>query len=194
MTTESEESNKMAEINIDTLPTPNPNALMFKLSAPVVEAGTWEFPDRASAVGSPLPTLIFGLDGVQQVLVTYRYVTINKSEEYGWPDLVPAIKGLIREHVESGAPAVTRTKSEPVPQDDSELAKQIRAVLAEKIRPALNMDGGDVEFIAVTSDNVLQVRLVGACSSCPSSTMTLAMGIERTIMEQFPEIMGVEQV
>ena len=57
-----------------------------------------------------------------------------------------------------------------------------------------NMDGGDVEFIAVTSDNVLQVRLVGACSSCPSSTMTLAMGIERTIMEQFPEIMGVEQV
>jgi len=167
---------------------------MFKLSAPVVDAGTWEFPTRASAEGSALPSLIFGLDGVQQVLVTYRYVTINKSDEYGWPELVPAIKGLIREHVESGEPAVTRSTTEKPVQDDSELATQIRAVLSEKIRPALNMDGGDVEFIAVTSDNVVQVRLVGACSSCPSSTMTLAMGIERTIMEQFPEIMGVEQV
>jgi Fe-S cluster biogenesis protein NfuA len=184
----------MSEINIDTLPTPNPNALMFKLSAPVVEAGTWEFPDRASAVGSPLPNLIFGLDGVQQVLVTYRYVTINKSNDYGWPELVPAIKGLIREHIDSGEPAVTRSTAEAPPQDNSELAVQIRAVLEEKIRPALNMDGGDVEFIGVTSENVLQVRLVGSCSSCPSSTMTLAMGIERTIMENFPEIMGVEQI
>jgi len=184
----------MSTVNIDTLPTPNPNALMFKLSAPIVEAGTWEFPNRASASGSPLPTLIFGLDGVKQVLVTYRYVTINKSEDYGWPELVPAIKGLIREHIESGNPAVTRDTSEDVKVDDSELATQIKAVLAERIRPALNMDGGDVEFIAITEDNVLQVRLVGACSSCPSSTMTLAMGIERTIVDEFPEIMGVEQV
>ena len=184
----------MNPINIDTLPTPNPNALMFKLSAPVVDAGTWEFPNRASASGSPLPTLIFGLDGVRQVLITYRYVTINKSEEYGWPELVPAIKGLIREHIESGSPAVTRGEPEEAKSDDSELAKQIKAVLAEKIRPALNLDGGDVEFVAITEDNVLQVRLVGACSSCPSSTMTLAMGIERTIVSEFPEIMGVEQV
>ena len=56
------------------------------------------------------------------------------------------------------------------------------------------MDGGDVQFVGITDDNIVQVRLIGSCSSCPSSTATLAMGIERMIVEEFPDVQGVIQV
>jgi Fe-S cluster biogenesis protein NfuA len=178
---------------IDTLPTPNPNALMFKVAGALVEEGTFEYPTRESARKSPLPRLIFGLDGVDQILVTSRYVTVNKSDQYEWPDLVPAIKGLIREHVASGELAVA-PKNEAPKNHDSELAQRISDLIDAQIRPALAMDGGDIEFIGLTPQNIVEVRLIGACSTCPSATATLAMGVETMLIEEFPEIEGVEQV
>lgn len=62
------------------------------------------------------------------------------------------------------------------------------------IRPALQMDGGDVELVDVEDNGIVKVRLMGACGACPSSTMTLRMGIERTIKESVPEVLSVEQV
>ena len=178
---------------IDTLPTPNPNALMFKMGMELVESGTYEFPDRASARNSALPRLLFGLDGIEQVLVTTQYVTINKAEHYSWSDLVPAIKGLLREHVATGELAVAPKESGPK-SHDSELAQQISDLIDDQVRPAVAMDGGDIEFIRLTPENIVEVRLIGACSTCPSSTATLAMGIETLIVEEFPDVIGVEQV
>ncbi|MDH5443030.1 MAG: NifU family protein [Hadesarchaea archaeon] len=63
-----------------------------------------------------------------------------------------------------------------------------------KIRPALQADGGDVELVDVTSDGVVKVKLVGACAGCPMSTMTLAIGIERTLKREIPEVKRVEAV
>ncbi|MEK6546368.1 MAG: NifU family protein [Nitrospinota bacterium] len=62
------------------------------------------------------------------------------------------------------------------------------------IRPALQMDGGDVELVDVEDNGIVKVRLMGACGACPSSTMTLRMGIERAIKESVPEVLSVEQV
>ncbi|MBE0574322.1 MAG: NifU family protein [Desulfuromonadales bacterium] len=64
----------------------------------------------------------------------------------------------------------------------------------ELIRPALQADGGDVELVDVTDDGIVSVRLTGACGSCPMSTMTLKMGIERTLREKLPEVKEVVQV
>lgn len=64
----------------------------------------------------------------------------------------------------------------------------------DEIRPQLQADGGDVEFVDVTDDGVVKVRLVGACAGCPMSTMTLAMGIEKTLKEKIPEVEKVEAV
>jgi Fe-S cluster biogenesis protein NfuA len=64
----------------------------------------------------------------------------------------------------------------------------------EHVRPALQADGGDVELVDVTDDGIVSVRLTGACGSCPMSTMTLKMGIERTLKENIPEIQEVVQV
>ena len=63
-----------------------------------------------------------------------------------------------------------------------------------KIRPALQADGGDVELVDITSDGVVKVKLVGACAGCPMSTMTLAIGIERTLKREIPEVKRVEAV
>ena len=62
------------------------------------------------------------------------------------------------------------------------------------VRPALQADGGDVELVDVTDDGIVSVRLTGACGSCPMSTMTLKMGIEKTLMAQIPEVKEVVQV
>ncbi|MBI5657377.1 MAG: NifU family protein [Geobacter sp.] len=73
------------------------------------------------------------------------------------------------------------------------MIEEVKLVL-EQIRPALQADGGDVELVEVTEDGVVKVRLKGACGSCPMSTMTLKMGIERTLMEKVPgvkEVVGV---
>ena len=73
------------------------------------------------------------------------------------------------------------------------MLEKVQAVL-EQVRPMLQRDGGDVQLIEVTPDNIVKVKLQGACGSCPMSTMTLKMGIEKAIKEQIPEIVEVQQV
>jgi len=73
------------------------------------------------------------------------------------------------------------------------MIEQVKEVL-EMVRPALQADGGDVELVEVTDDGIVKVRLVGACGHCPMSTMTLKMGIERTLKEKIPGIKEVVQV
>lgn len=70
---------------------------------------------------------------------------------------------------------------------------KIKSIIAEKIRPALQMDGGDIEFVALEG-NTVKVRLQGACSGCPSAAMTLQMGVYRLLKEEIPEIEAVEPV
>ncbi|MDD2218616.1 MAG: NifU family protein [Desulfoplanes sp.] len=72
-----------------------------------------------------------------------------------------------------------------------ELKDKILAIL-DKIRPALQTDGGDVEFVELTADNVVKVRLQGACKGCPMSQMTLKQGIEKFLLKEIPEIKAVE--
>ena len=73
------------------------------------------------------------------------------------------------------------------------LKERVEAVL-DKVRPMLQRDGGDVELVEVQDDGIVKVRLTGACSGCPMSTMTLKNAIEETIKKEIPEIKSVEQV
>lgn len=73
------------------------------------------------------------------------------------------------------------------------MMEKVQAVL-EQVRPMLQRDGGDVELVEVTADGIVKVKLQGACGSCPMSTMTLKMGIEKAIKEQIPEIVEVQQI
>jgi Fe-S cluster biogenesis protein NfuA len=75
---------------------------------------------------------------------------------------------------------------------DMELEARVQEVI-DKLRPFLQRDGGDCELVGV-EDGVVKLRLLGACGSCPASTMTLKAGIERALMEEIPEVKEVEQV
>ena len=77
--------------------------------------------------------------------------------------------------------------------DAKSIYERVEAVI-ERIRPAVQSDGGDLELVNVTDEGVVQIRLLGACIGCPSSGMTLHMGIERNVREKIPEVTGVEQV
>jgi len=76
---------------------------------------------------------------------------------------------------------------------EKDIKEEIEAAIGE-IRPRLQDDGGDIEFVGVTDDNVVQVRLRGACAGCPGAVMTLKMGVERIIKERVPSIKSVESV
>lgn len=178
--------------SIDTVPTPNPDALMFKVQETLIPTGTYEFLSPAQASDAPLPRRIFDLTGITSVLVAPRFVTVSKDAESPWPLLVPGIKDAIRDFLDSGDMAVPE---EGLPQNvpADELSRRVVALLDEFIRPAIAQDGGDIVFHGI-EDGVVLVKLIGSCSTCPSSTATLAMGVERMLLEEIPEIRGVRQV
>jgi Fe-S cluster biogenesis protein NfuA len=77
---------------------------------------------------------------------------------------------------------------------NEEIKNKIKRVIAEKIRPGLQMDGGDIELVEIGDDGVVRVRLLGACAHCPFSQMTLASGVEQSLKELVPEVNRVEAV
>lgn len=180
------------EVAIDTLPTPNPEALMFRLQEMLVPTGTFEYRSAAQASDAPLPRRIFDLPGIVSVLVAPKFVTVNKQEVFTWPELVPQIKAAIRDFIDSGDMAVPDSDADYARYSDP-VERKVVQLLDEFIRPAVAQDGGDILYQGM-DDGIVLVKLIGSCHSCPSSTATLAMGVERMLLEEVPEVRGVRQV
>jgi len=177
---------------IDTVPTPNPDALMFKVQEMLVPTGTFEYRSAAQASDAPLPRRLFDLPGVNSVLVAPRFVTVNKDPGLPWPELVPQIKAAVRDFLESGDMAVPDEELAVAHYTDPVERKVVR-LLDEFIRPAVAQDGGDIVYHGI-EDGIVKVQLIGSCSTCPSSTATLAMGVERMLLEEVPEVRGIQQI
>jgi NFU1 iron-sulfur cluster scaffold homolog, mitochondrial len=189
-----DQSATAAAIEVRTVPTPNPNALMFRVDETLVPTGTFEYHTVDEAKGSPLAQLLLQVGGVDVVLVAPRFVTVTKKTDVPWPDVVPTVKDRIRSFLLSGEMAVLDDGSEPAAGPElGEIEQRIMHLIDEEIRPSIAMDGGDITFMGFV-DGIVHLRLIGACGSCPSSTTTLKMGIERMLCEEVPEVRGVEQV
>lgn len=178
---------------IDTVPTPNPDAIMLKVQETLVQSGTHEFTLREDTENAPLAKVLLEIEGIQLVLIAPRFVTLRKSPKMDWPDLVPLAKQALRDFLASGQMAVMEQTETIDPSNLDEIEQQIIQLLDEDIRPALAMDGGDINFVSF-ENGVVTVQLIGACSSCPSSTATLKMGVERLLTEEIPEVRSVEQI
>lgn len=144
--------------------------------------------------GSPAPTLparLLELDGVQTVLLRANTVTVERAPGTPWDAIDAGVDAVVREYLLlCGRPLEDRD----VPGSADPLVEEIRAVLEQRILPAIHRDGGDLELLGV-QDGVVRVSMVGACRSCPSSTLTLKAGVERTLLEAFPgRVVAVEQV
>ena len=174
-------------------PTPNPASVRFVLDRPVIERGTADFPAADRAENSPLARRLFALDGVRGVLLGPNFVTVTADSSSDWSALVDLVTDVIRAHFDSGEAALIGGADELQVHADSEIEQGIVRVIEVEIRPAVAMDGGDIVFGGY-ENGIVHLHLRGACAGCPSSMMTLKMGIERRLQEEFPEIVAVEAI
>ncbi|XP_075391646.1 NFU1 iron-sulfur cluster scaffold homolog, mitochondrial isoform X2 [Tenrec ecaudatus] len=179
---------------IQTQATPNPNSLKFIPGRPVLETRTMDFPTPASAFRSPLARQLFRIEGVKSVFLGPDFITVTKSEELDWNLLKPDIYAAVMDFFASGLPLVTEeTASEAGSEEDDEVVAMIKELLDTRIRPTVQEDGGDVIFRGF-EDGIVQLKLQGSCTSCPSSIITLKSGIQNMLQFYIPEVEGVEQV
>jgi len=182
---------------IQTESTPNPATLKFLPGQAVLEAGTADFPSAEAAAKSPLAQRVFAVEGVAGVFFGTDFVTVTKTEDTAWDHIKPAILGAIMEHFQSGQPALEgeAEASGHAAHDgpDSEVVGQIKELLDSRVRPAVAQDGGDITFHGFDR-GVVYLHMQGACAGCPSSTLTLKMGIENLLRHYIPEVVEVRPV
>lgn len=181
---------------IQTESTPNPATLKFLPGQAVLDMGTADFPSADVAGKSPLAMRIFAVDGVTGVFLGTDFVTVTKDAATEWQFIKPAILGAIMEHYQSGQPVMTGEQAAAHQvQDgpDAEIARQIQELLDTRVRPAVAQDGGDITFHGFDR-GVVYLHMKGACAGCPSSTLTLKMGIENLLRHYIPEVTEVRQI
>ncbi|WP_372893271.1 NifU family protein [Rhodosalinus sp.] len=183
---------------IQTEPTPNPATLKFLPGQTVLETGTADFPSAEGAEVSPLATRIFGVEGVRAVFFGTDFVTVTKEDAVEWDHIKPALLGAIMDHYQSGQPVMSGQASAAsghAEHDgaDGEIVGQIKELLDSRVRPAVAQDGGDITFHGFER-GVVYLHMQGACAGCPSSTLTLKMGIENLLRHYIPEVTEVRPV
>ena len=188
---------------IQTQPTPNPATLKFLPGRDVSPATPYEFISEDEAAASPLAAALFGVSGVRGVFFGADFVSITKSEDADWAVVKPQALATIMDHFVSGAPlmaeATDRTE-DPVVEDGvvyegetAEIVAEIKELIATRVRPAVANDGGDIIFRRFDVDTgIVHLTMRGACSGCPSSTLTLKQGVENLLRHYVPEVTAVE--
>ncbi len=182
---------------IQTESTPNPATLKFLPGQAVLDAGTADFPSQDSAGASPLAQRIFAVEGVAGVFLGTDFITVTKAETVAWEHLKPSILGAVMEHYQSGQPAIAGDAGSgghaEHDGEDSGIVNQIKELLDTRVRPAVAQDGGDITFHGFER-GVVYLHMQGACAGCPSSTLTLKMGIENLLRHFIPEVTEVRPV
>ena len=182
---------------IQTESTPNPATLKFLPGQDVLGAGTADFPTAEAAEGSALAARVFKVNGVTGVFFGADFVTVTKDDAVDWDHIKPAILGAIMEHFQSGqavmAGEAAASGHAEHTGEDGEIVEQIKELLDTRVRPAVAQDGGDITFHGFDR-GIVYLHMQGACAGCPSSTLTLKMGIENLLKHYIPEVVEVRPV
>lgn len=183
--------------------TPNPESLKFVTNR-MLYKGTADFREEDLAKEwSPLGTALFELPYVKGVYICNNFVTITKEFNYAWEDIMLRLKEFIKAYVEEDGEIVNDGFAEAMAKleeergasyeysgDEAELVQKVKDLIDTYVKPAVEMDGGNIEFKAWNEGTVVVV-LQGACSGCPSSTVTLKAGIEGMLKRMIPEVKEV---
>jgi Fe-S cluster biogenesis protein NfuA len=188
---------------IRTEQTPNPSTRKFLPDQAVMEAGTRDFPDSVSAEASPLAKALFDSAMVEGVFFGRDFVSVTAAPGVSWSDIEPLVLETLLDHFVSGAPLFAPGNAagihigadEELDEDpaDADIIDQIKELIETRVRPAVAQDGGDIAYKGYR-DGHLYLSMHGACSGCPSSTVTLKRGIESLIRHYVPEVESVEAV
>jgi Fe-S cluster biogenesis protein NfuA len=183
---------------IQTESTPNPATLKFLPGQTVLEVGTADFPTAETAGKSPLAQRVFAVPNVTGVFFGHDFVTVTKADGTEWDHIKPAVLGAVMEHFQSGDPVMEDGHDNSGGHaehdgEDAEVVNQIKTLLDTRVRPAVAQDGGDITFHGFDR-GVVYLTMQGACAGCPSSTLTLKMGIENLLRHYIPEVTEVRPV
>jgi Fe-S cluster biogenesis protein NfuA len=189
---------------IRTEQTPNPATRKFLPGQKVMAAGTRDFADAGAADASPLAAALFSSGLVEGVFYGGDFVSVTAASGVSWSDLEPLVVETLLDHFVSEAPlfaagtaAGIHIADEPpaIAEDpaDADIIDQIKELIETRVRPAVAQDGGDIVYKGYR-DGRLYLSMHGACSGCPSSTVTLKRGIESLIRHYVPEVETVEAV
>jgi len=174
--------------------TPNPSVMKFVANKMLVDS-VYEFKSIEDTSTAPIAAALFQFPFVKEIFLDTNYISINKKEEVEWETIVMKVREFIRAYIEDGktiissaAPTQETFSSSATPIEElDETSQEIVKIIEDYIKPAVASDGGNILFDNYnTEDKSVQVVLQGACSGCPSSTITLKNGIETMLKEMLP--------
>jgi NFU1 iron-sulfur cluster scaffold homolog, mitochondrial len=184
-------------ISIYTEMTPNPETMKFVANKLLYPGKSIDFPDVETAKPSPLAVELFGFPFIKSVFIASNFVTLTKISETDWNDVMPSIRQFLKEYLEDGKPVINeeeivlvKTDGNIIDADDDDVVKRIKELLENYVKPAVEMDGGAIQFKSYESGKV-NLMLQGSCSGCPSSMITLKAGIEGMMKRMIPEVREV---
>ena len=186
-------------ISIYTEMTPNPETMKFVANKLLYPGKSIDMVDEAAAGPSPLAQELFTFPFIKSVFIASNFITLTKSSETDdWQDIIPTIKQFLKEYLEEGKTVINEDAvaaagpagSNTVSADDDDVVKRIKELLENYVKPAVEMDGGAIQFKNFEEGKVT-LMLQGSCSGCPSSMITLKSGIEGMMKRMIPEVTEV---
>ena len=176
--------------------TPNPRVIKFTANRILVDQNIYEFNNKAEAIASPLALELFSFPFVESVFISNNFISVTKKDNsIEWSDIVLEMREFIRDYLADGGVVINEnaltkksisiTQKEETKREFTSIEKKIADLLDEYVKPAVEQDGG---FISLKNydKGIVTVSLQGACSGCPSSTMTLKSGIEGLLKREMP--------
>ena len=182
--------------------TPNPKVMKFVANRAIIQGDSVEFMNIDEAKNSPLAMKLFHFPFVREVFIAKNFVSITKYDAMEWEDVVMEVREFIRDYLAEGHVVVdeieeaqeneiSEESTEKLvsinQQELGEIEMRIVDILDEYVKPAVESDGGNIRFMSY-EDGVVSVLLQGACSGCPSSTVTLKQGIENLLKKMLPTL------
>jgi Fe-S cluster biogenesis protein NfuA len=185
--------------------TPNPESLKFVTNR-MLYNGTAEFKEEEFArEWSELAAALYDFPYVKKVYIANNYVTLTKEFNYNWDDVMLKLKEYIKSYLTEDKPIIKEGFAEEVArieeergvsyeydENEAEAVKQIKELIDTYVKPAVEMDGGNIEFKSF-KEGIVTVIMQGSCSGCPSSTVTLKSGIESMLQRMMPQVKEVVQ-
>jgi Fe-S cluster biogenesis protein NfuA len=191
-------SDKKIPVNVYAENTPNPSAMKFVCDVLLLENDySLEFDSMDEAMNiSPLATELFKFPFVRSVHIRPNFITVIKNRTVTWDDISIHLREMIRDFIRMGIPAINEMKDLPLvkkekveiaPETNDETSVKIMQILEEYVRPAVESDGGTIQFKSF-KDGIVKVGLGGSCNGCPSTTSTLKGGVERLLTQMLPNV------
>lgn len=181
---------------------PNPNSMKFVLNFEIVPDGlSFDYPNKLATIeegkASPLASDLFLFDFIERVFISSNFITVTKREDTEWEDVTADIRKFIKIYFDESHPVFAQKTIDSntliVSGNESPVVAKIKATLDQYVRPAVESDGGAINFSSFDEDSgTVLVALQGSCSGCPSASMTLKSGIERLLTSMIPEVKLVE--